>query len=67
MSDKVDQLNTIIEYKTLHFNEKIFYFKDKKCIIVPKHIEFWDNFHIIPYAEYAERKFIYNLKQINYN
>ncbi len=60
-------MSAVVTYNTKEFSEKIFHYGDRRCLVVPKHIEHWDNFHMEPYAEYVHRKMLYKLRNINLN
>lgn len=47
--------------------DKYHFFDDKKCIAVPEHLKYWDNYDLTNYAKYCHMKLIHKIKTINYN
>ena len=44
-----------------------YFFNDKKCVAIPKHLKYWDNYDLTKYSQYCHKKFIQKIKTINYN
>lgn len=49
-------------------DEKLFYIRETNDIIVlNKKVKWWDNFHVVRFAEYVKKKFHYSLSKMNMN
>lgn len=46
---------------------KLHFYRNNKCIIVPEHMKYWSNYDLTKYSEYCHKKFINNLENINNN